>query len=588
MSEISFRRLFPLLLSCVLALVAGTSYAVAQPGDNPTAGGELEKILGGKEASKKFSSSTDGEKLPVERRVNPDFYHPGPNDQILISASGLTEPIPVMIGLDNSLVIPRFQPIDVNGLTLAELEARVDSTFKSRSGMYGDVRLSLLASRTIYVNVSGNVIAPGRYILTSSDRVTTAIDLANKVPEELASVDDQFLELSKQSVLGNKSQYGSRNLGSEPKTPVRRVVVRHANGETSQADLVRYRAFGNDEDNPTLREGDNVIVSFADPFGPTISAVGAVNNPVIGLPYEEGDNLALLINLAAGLRGDAETGTSYVVRSSESGEQEIAVDPTNEGTTESFALEPGDQLIVPSRPKPSMHRSGVVTVEGEVVRPQAYAIVPGETTLSQVISRAGGFTPFASLNGAYIRRPDDPLSLRPQQLVLDPKAGIATSPLSLEDTTRFKFDQQLQRNMVSADFVAIFVDKDGGKDVILQNGDEIIVPRELGQVYVSGRVRHPGWVTYKKGENYEYYITRAGGYTEAAAPERIAVEKFGTGIWDSYLVEIQSGDKIYVPGERDTPARTVLEQTSTILLIVSSALGIIQAVLRIIEFFDNQ
>ena len=298
-------------------------------------------------------------------------------------------------------------------------------------------------------------------------------------------------------------------------------------------------------------------------------------------------NLSLLLNLAAGVRTDAQPGEAYIVRISESGEQELSVDLSNPGALEGFILQPGDQLIVPSKPRLVAARSGVVTVEGEVVRPQAYSIVPGETTLSQVINRSGGFTPFASLNGAYIRRPDDPLSLRPQQLVLDPKAGIATSTLSLEDTTRFKFDQQLQRNMVSADFVAIFVDKDGSRDVVLQNGDQIIVPRELGQVYVSGRVKHPGWVTYKKGEEYEYYITQAGGYTAAAAPDRIAVEKFGTGIWDSFETDIESGDKIYVPGERDTPARTVLEQTSTVLLIVSSALGIIQAVLRIIEFFDN-
>ncbi len=587
MSEISFRRSLQVFLFCVLAIAAGHS-GFAQPGDSPTAGGDLEKILGGKEASKQFSSNTEGEQIPIERRVNAAFYYVGPNDQILVSASGLTEPIPVVVGLDNTLVIPRFQPIDVDGLTLAGLEKRVDSIFKSRSGMYGNVRLSLLASRSVYVNVSGNVIAPGRYILSSADRVTTAIDLANKVPEELATVDDQFLELSKQSVLGNKSQYGSRNLGSEPKAQVRHVVVRHASGGTSTADLLRYRAFGNDEDNPTLREGDNVIVSFADPFGPKFSAVGAVNNPVIGLPYEEGDNLKLLLSLAAGVRGDAQLGAAYIVRSSDKGEQEIPVDLSNQALVESFLLEPGDQLIVPGKLRKTTAHAGVVTVEGEVVRPQAYSIVSGETTLSQLIDRAGGFTPFASLNGAYIRRPDDPLSLRPQQLVLDPKSGIATSPLSLEDTTRFIFDQQLQRNMVSADFTAIFVDKDASRDVVLQNGDEVIVPRELGQVYVQGRVKHPGWVAYKRGEAYEYYIAQAGGYTAAAAPDRIAVEKFGTGIWDSYKTDIESGDKIYVPGERDTPARTVLEQTSTILLIVSSALGIIQAVLGIINFFENR
>jgi protein involved in polysaccharide export with SLBB domain len=208
--------------------------------------------------------------------------------------------------------------------------------------------------------------------------------------------------------------------------------------------------------------------------------------------------------------------------------------------------------------------------------------VPGATTLSQVIEMAGGFSAFASLNGSYIRRPDDPLALRPDIQVIDPKAGIATSTLTLDDTTRFMFDQQLQQNLVSADFVAIFTEGDRTRDVILHSGDVIVVPRELGQVFVRGRVEHPGWVHYVPGKDFLYYITMAGGYTEAAADERVVVEKFGTGIWnDVCCTPIESGDQIYVPGERDTPARTALERASTILAIVASVLLIADTFINI-------
>lgn len=596
MRKPSFCRLFPLLFGIAM-LLGAAGVAVAQPGGTgststtPTTGGDLQKILIGQSAASQFPSIDDQQGMPVERRVNPDVYRVGPSDQLVISASGLNDPIPVVIGMDNFLILPRFRPIDVNGLTLTDLERLLDSTYKARSSTYGDIHISLLKPRLIYVTVAGNVIAPGRYIVTSADRATTAIDLAGKIPEELARVDEQFLELSKRSVLGSKSQYGSRNLGVESngKIPIRSVVVRHADGTTSEADLVRYRAFGDDRDNPTLQEGDNIIVEFPNPISPSVSIAGGVHNPLVAVPYRDGDNLAMLLRLSAGPRSDADPKSAFVIRMSAKGEQSIGVDLTDSQLVAAFDLQEGDQVIVPSRARTTLPRSGVVTIEGEVVRPQAYAIVPGKTTLSEVIERAGGFTPFASLNGSYIRRPDDPLAFRPQQLVLDPKAGIATSPLSLEDTTRFKFDQQLQQNMVSADFVAIFRAGDRSRDVILQSGDEIMVPREMGQVYVSGRVRHPGWVTHRAGEEFEYYIAQAGGYTEAAAPDRVAVEKFGTGIWDGVEnIPIDSGDKIYVPGERDTPARTVLEQTSTVLLIVSSALGIIQAVLSIVNFFDKK
>ena len=110
----------------------------------------------------------------------------------------------------------------------------------------------------------------------------------------------------------------------------------------------------------------------------------------------------------------------------------------------------------------------------------------------------------------------------------------------------------MQKNLVSADFVAIFHQGDRTKDVILQDGDEIYIPRERGEVYVSGRVRHPGSVRYKPGERYDYYINMAGGYTDPAAPDRVQVEKYGTGVWDGVEAIIESGDHIYVPGERDT------------------------------------
>ena len=582
-------RRFSLLLSAFILLLIGVGTLGAQQGGGgspgPGSGTDLDEVFGGEEGSSTFSSGSEQQTRPIERSVDAASYRVGPLDKLLISASGLSSSLPAVIGYDNRLVLPRgLTPVDVTGLTLLTLQQKLDSIFSARSGGYGDISLSLVEPRTIYIRVSGDVLAPGRYILTAADRISTAIDLANRIPEELAQLDDQFTDLTKKSIIGERSGYGARNLGAGVSggKHARNIIVRHADGTIDRVDLVRYYALGQTGDNPTLREGDHIFVQYSDPFGAAVSIVGAVNNPSVGIPWREGDRLSFLLGIAAGLREDAVASDAHIIRQREEGDVEIPIDLGDSLSVAAFELMPGDQVIVPIRKHPVGDRIGVVTVEGEVVRPQAYPIVPGKTTLSEVINRAGGFTQFASLNGAYIRRPTDPLAMRPEQLVLDPKSGISTSELALEDTLRYMFDQQVQQNQVSADFVSIFRDGNTARDVTLQNGDAIIVPRELGQVYVMGRVEHPGWVQYVPGKLLEYYIDKAGGYTTAAAPERVAVEKFGTGVWNGVCcTEIESGDRIYVPGERDTPARTALEQASTVLAIAASTLLIANTMIDI-------
>ena len=247
---------------------------------------------------------------------------------------------------------------------------------------------------------------PGRYLLTSADRVTTAIDAANTVPKELVSVDKQLRELSKQKILGSNSQSSVGNIGISTSSNgiIRRVIIRHADGSTSEADLIRYQAFGEDKDNPTLREGDQVIVESPDLFSATVSIAGAVHNPIVGLRYRAGDNIQLLLNLSAGLREDARPKQAYILRLSGDSEEKISIDLTDSDMFSSFALNPGDQIVVPSDQSMRVGRNGIVTIIGEVVTPQSYPIHNGQTTLSELVERAGGFTPFASLNGAYIRR----------------------------------------------------------------------------------------------------------------------------------------------------------------------------------------
>jgi len=521
---------------------------------------------------------------PVERPIDPEVYQLGPNDQLILSLP-LIEPgeFPLVVSMDNTLLLPRgFALLDVDGMTLARLRRAVDSLFRARSSSYRNVSISLVKPRSIYVTVNGSVLSPGRYVLTAADRVSTAIDLANTVSEDIPSEQREIL-LKERTRLSEQgaSRYGGVAGGVIPQ---RWVTVRHNDGTSRRIDLIRYRALGAGVDNPTLREGDEVIVHDADPSAATIAVAGAVNAPTV-IPYSPGDNALLLARLGAGMRGVS--GTAYINHVGEGGLVRIPVDLDDTAALAGIMLSPGDQLVV-EHAEPAMtgmQGTGVVSVVGEVMRPSTYPIVPGSTRLSEVIQFAGGFTPQAALNGAYINRRNDARIYRRDLRNADPGGVIATSSLTLDDTTRLKHDIEDQHNRVSADFIAVFERRDAQKDVPLENGDEIVVPANPRHVFVRGRVSHPGWVPYAPGADYETYIELAGGYTDAAVPSRVQVLKYGSGIWDSPgNTEIRPGDEIYIPGERDVPARTSLEVASTVITITS---GIVALVANIYAFIQN-
>jgi protein involved in polysaccharide export with SLBB domain len=218
------------------------------------------------------------------------------------------------------------------------------------------------------------------------------------------------------------------------------------------------------------------------------------------------------------------------------------------------------------------------------MRPSIYPIIPGATMLSDVINQAGGVTSEAALNGAYINRAVDATFQLGRTSISDPGAYLSASSLALDDTTRLKFDLENQQNRVSVDFVEAIARGNRGKDVALQNGDEIVIPPNPKHVFIRGRVLHPGWVAYTPGSPYEYYIEKAGGFTDAAVEGRIQVRKFGTGIWEAPdRTTIMPGDEIYVPGERDLPARTPLEIAGTIISITSGVLAIAYSIFSFVR-----
>lgn len=66
-------------------------------------------------------------------------------------------------------------------------------------------------------------------------------------------------------------------------------------------------------------------------------------------------------------------------------------------------------------------------------------------------------------------------------------------------------------------------------DVVLQDGDHLIIPQQNNTVSINGEVLYPNTVTYKDGASLDYYIDQAGGYGEKARKTRVchSDERYG-------------------------------------------------------------
>jgi polysaccharide export outer membrane protein len=167
-----------------------------------------------------------------------------------------------------------------------------------------------------------------------------------------------------------------------------------------------------------------------------------------------------------------------------------------------------------------------VYVMGQVGRPGMYGVpdgAPEECRLINFVNLAGGFTPFAELNLITVKRGD-------QKFVVD--------------------------------FYKVEKEGDIGQNIILKDGDTIVVSQVFNQVYVLGYVIKPGAVRYIEGAKVADYIGSAGGFTRFAASDNIGiirgdpanpvvikvkVNKFLAWESDSDNPKILPGDVIYVP-----------------------------------------
>lgn len=219
-------------------------------------------------------------------------------------------------------------------------------------------------------------------------------------------------------------------------------------------------------------------------------------------------------------------------------DNDLKVDGSN------FELQPFDQVYI--RRSPVYISQSSVTVQGEVAFAGNYPLARRNMRLSEIISAAGGTNSGAFIEGAYLLRrmtAEERQQSESLQDMIDKQAGSERDSLSM-------VGMELQDvYTVGIDLAAALERPGSDADVVLRDGDQIVIPEYNGTVRVMGAVMYPNSVTYKEGKNLKYYAKSAGGFDNRARKNRAFVI-YMNGMVDSGMsAKVRPGSIIIIPSK---------------------------------------
>lgn len=254
-----------------------------------------------------------------------------------------------------------------------------------------------------------------------------------------------------------------------------------------------------------------------------------------------------------------------------------------------FVLEPFDEVHVRKSPVNSVTKN--VTVEGAVNFAGDYAMYSRNYRLSDLIKAAGGLSEFAFPEGArlYRKMTDEERSQRESVMKLSQIQLYEESMNSESEYDITLADSLMNLKLELGDVYAVAINLEtaikepgGPEDIILRESDILTVPQYTSTIKVSGEVRYPITLNYKKGEKLSYYIKRAGGYTDRAKKSGVYAIYMNGGVNE---VSKRSSSDIKPGCEIVVPSKSAAKKMSTaeIVAIGSSTASIATMIVTMVN-----
>ena len=521
------------LLVCALAPVATAQLSTPSRGANRAVAAR---------AGTQLVNTAPVETVLLEGALDPAEYVVGPGDVFTVTVGGtLAAQTPVTVSADGLLVVPALGSFEAAGRPLAAVQADVRAALR-RAFARVDTDIALAVPRLFYVHVSGAVPLPGRHLVSAIGRVEDALSVATADP------DRGYNPNVPQSVLA-LARYAERPERRVERWPaLRNVRVEPPDGgRTESVDLVRYYATGDPAFNPFLRDGARLYLPTFDPDREGVYVDGAVDRPGT-YDWRPGDTARDLLVVTAGEEGLARLASVRRTRPTAAGVDAVEVPVAEAGRLD--LLPRGGLHAVALDP-----RAGRAEVVGGGVRfPGAYPIEAGRTTLAALVEMAGGLSPGALVRAASLERrarpePEEAVdgrSLRFSDRVTPRDLDTLTTDLGTLSGLglvgrRYYAQEAVRTPRVTVDVGAALA---GGAAVVLQDGDRLVVPRDLGTVRVFGQVGSAGYVPFAEGRSAGDYVAAAGGPAPAATG--VYVVEPGGRFVEGEGAAVRPGDAVFV------------------------------------------
>ena len=483
---------------------------------------------------------------PNQNIATPASYVLGPGDEVLIDIYGTSQSSKkYSVSPEGTIIIEKIGPVTVSGLTIDQAQAKVSAKM-GQHYQGSSIKLTVGQTRSVVVNVLGEVVNPGTYTLSAFSTVFNALYLAGGITE----------------------------IGT-----LRNIKVSRGGRIISKIDVYDYILNGKLTGNVLLQDNDAIIVGTYDAL---VSVQGEIKRPMY-YEMKEGESVKAALEYAGGFKSFANKNSVSVERHASDG---LTVHTINEWDFPSFKVQDGDVIMA----KGIVDRyQNMVEISGSVFYPGHYEISNECNSVRTLVEKAGGVKENAYTNLIVLFRMNENRTRKAMSIdlksIMDEKApdvvlenedslvvssdaeitrarkyqifGPIARPgqytyvedMTLEDAIvaagglreeallnnieiarRIQYTDERDTTFNTKAKIFTFNIENGllvkeGQNFVLKPYDVITIKKnpnfaDVSVVYIGGEVKYPGNYTLKnQDERLSDLIKRAGGLTEAGFAE---------------------------------------------------------------------
>ncbi|WP_246842237.1 polysaccharide biosynthesis/export family protein [Leclercia sp. W6] len=468
-----------------------------------------------------------------------DNYLIAPGDKINIWIWGAVN-FSNVVTVDNqgNIFIPDVGPINVKNVAASKVNNLVTSHISEVFTNNVNVYVNLLTATPVSVYVTGPVIRPGQYAGQSSDSVLYFLKRAGGIDSDRGSY--------------------------------RHIKVLRQNRVIQQIDLYEFMQQGK-MPKLSLKDQDVILV---EPQGPMINVAGKVRNP---FRFELKNSTALgseLIDYALPLAKVSHVG---VIGDRSNGPFSVYM-PYKD--FDRIQLSDGDKVLF----NDDMHAQVYdVQVMGSYRGP-SYFTVRKETRLHDLLNHIPIDPNMADYGSIYIMRKS--VAARQKEMLEDSlnrlERSVFTAPASSdgEASIRTKEAELVMRFVEKARKIqplgkVVVSDKGVIANILLEQGDQIVIPNKTDLIQVGGEVMMPQAVVFNKNASLEDYVAWAGGFTDRANDKRIAVVHANGLMEFKDGGDVMPGDQILVMPKVDSKMMQSIKDITQVIYQVAVAANVV-------------